>query len=200
MMKKVGILATSALAGTLLFAGTGFEGNQAHASEYSESSVTLATPQEWQKTHDSLLQARLKGGAGEGGGFGSVNSYQSSYAEYVNYLVKLKEEHPDTYPTPVIPAEGKAFLNGQNGSNSTSEANNQQTNANTTSNAQSSQDNSTTTSQTSQEANRSTSQATSTKALPETGETSNGGLVTTIAAVLLATGSFLVFRRKSTTK
>ncbi|MCJ1661149.1 LPXTG cell wall anchor domain-containing protein [Staphylococcus sp. NRL 16/872] len=197
MMKKVGILATSALAGTLLFAGTGFEGNQAHASEYSESSVTLATPQEWQKTHDSLLQARLKGGAGEGGGFGSVNSYQSSYAEYVNYLVKLKEEYPDTYPTPVIPAEGQAFLNGQNGSNSTSESNNQQTNANTTSNAQSSQDNSTTTSQ---NANHSTSQTTPTKALPETGETSNSGLVTTLATVLLAVGSFLVFRKKSTTK
>ncbi|GGG94269.1 LPXTG cell wall anchor domain-containing protein [Staphylococcus pragensis] len=189
-MKKVGILATSA------FAGTGFEGNQAHASEYSDSSVTLATPQEWQKTHDALLQARLKGGAGEGGGFGSVSSYQSSYAEYVNYLVKLKEEYPDTYPTPVIPTEGKAFLNTQ----STSESNNQQANANIASNAQSSQDNSTITSQTSQDANHSSNETTSTKALPETGKTSNSGLVTTIAAVLLATGSFLVFRRKSTTK
>ena len=39
-----------------------------------------------------------------------------------------------------------------------------------------------------------------TKALPETGEQSNSGLVTIIASVLLAAGSLLAFRRTSNSK
>ncbi|MCJ1656128.1 LPXTG cell wall anchor domain-containing protein [Staphylococcus sp. NRL 16/872] len=39
-----------------------------------------------------------------------------------------------------------------------------------------------------------------TKALPETGELSNSGLVTIIASVLLAAGSLLTFKRFSNNK
>lgn len=190
-MKKTGILATTTLAGALLFTGVGATHN-AHASEYSESSVTLATPEQWQKTHDSLLNARLNGVGGEGGGFGAVSSYQNSYKEYVDYLFELKKKYPNDYPTPVIPKEGKEYLNGQSTQENTQSTTNNETETNnttatTTNNNVSTQGNTT-------QANNNQS---TTKALPETGEQSNSGLVTIIASVLLAAGSLLTFRRFS---
>ncbi|MCI2774035.1 LPXTG cell wall anchor domain-containing protein [Staphylococcus petrasii] len=224
-MKKVGILATSALAGTLLFAGTG------HAQAASQISSHQAEDEVASYIQNSNTYHKMP----ESGvfayseqetfspvensyaiGFGQVGDNGPTYL-YVNKSTgTIYDGFGNVLQQGALNQNDANSNNQQNGENTqttthdnqTTPNSSQQTNANTTSNAQSSQDNSTTTAQTSQDnstttaqdTNHSTSQTTPTKALPETGETSNSGLVTTIAAVLLAAGSLLVFRRKSTTK
>ncbi|KPG87970.1 LPXTG cell wall anchor domain-containing protein [Staphylococcus hominis] len=211
-MKKSKVLATTTLAGALLFTGVGATHN-AQASEYSESTVTLATPEKWQTMHDGLLEARLAGVGGEGGGFGTISSYQDSYEEYINYYFDLKQKHPNDYPTPVIPKEGKEYLNNSSSSanqnlNSSTTNSNENTTANntqavigneTSTNATAATDNSVSTQENNTQSTQ-TNEAQATQALPETGGQSNSGLVTIVASVLLAAGSLLAFRRTSNSK
>lgn len=217
MMKKVGILATSVLSGTLLFAGTGHAQAASQISSHQAEDKVASYIQNSDNYHKMPESGVVSYSQQEtfspvensyAIGFGQVGDNGPTYL-YVNKSTgTIYDGFGNVLQQGALGQNDANSNNQQNGKhtqttthdNQTTPNTSQQTNANTISNAQSSEDNSTTTSQISQDINHSTSQATSTKALPETGETSNSGLVTTIAAVLLATGSFLVFRRKSTTK
>ena len=194
IMKTTKILVATTLAGALLFTGVGATGwNEAHAAD--KEKVTLETPQDWQKKHDSLLKGRLEhpNQGGEGGGPGSVSSYQKSYQEYVDQNLKYGEQVENTEI--IVPDEGKAFLNGQqqtsdNNSNSQSQNNEQ--------GQQQATDNNVATQNNQQQTQSQEPAQAEAKALPETGEKStNTGLVASIATLLLAVGSALTFKRFS---
>lgn len=214
-MKTTKILGVTTLAGALVFTGIGAtHSNEAHADS-EKKQYTLPTPQEWQKRHDEMLQARLAhpNQGGEGGGPGSINSYQKSYQEYIETSLKANEGNESLEF--VVPEEGKAYLNGQtnNGSNNqqsqatnnneSNQSNNEQgqsvsndTQSQTNNNDVATQDTDNNT--TSQNNTQEQSQA---KALPETGEeSSNATLITMVASVLLAAGSLLTFKRFSKEK
>ncbi|MFM2577036.1 LPXTG cell wall anchor domain-containing protein [Staphylococcus warneri] len=208
-MKTTKTLGATTLAGALLFTGVGAtHSNEAHADSEKEKYV-LPTPQEWQQRHDEMLQARLAhpNQGGEGGGPGSINSYQKSYKEYIDTSLKANEGNESLEF--VVPEEGKAYLNGQNNDNSNnqqySQNNDQQAQGQATDNNVTNQNNSqqgqaqaTDNNTTAQNNTQEQSQA---KALPETGkESSNTTLVTMIASVLLAAGSLLTFKRFSKEK
>ena len=193
-MKTTKILGATTLAGALLFTGVGAtHSNEAHAAD--KEKVTLETPQDWQKKHDSLLKGRLEhpNQGGEGGGPGTVSSYQKSYQEYVDQNLKYGEQVENTEI--IIPDEGKAFLNGQqqtsdNNSNSQSQNNEQ--------GQQQATDNNVATQNNQQQTQSQEPAQAEAKALPETGEQStNTGLVASIATLLLAVGSALTFKRFS---
>lgn len=193
-MKTTKILGATTLAGALLFTGVGAtHSNEAHAAD--KEKVTLETPQDWQKKHDSLLKGRLEhpNQGGEGGGPGTVSSYQKSYQEYVDQNLKYGEQVENTEI--IVPEEGKAFLNGQqqtsdNNSNSQSQNNEQ--------GQQQATDNNVATQNNQQQTQSQESAQAEAKALPETGEQStNTGLVASIATLLLAVGSALTFKRFS---
>lgn len=193
-MKTTKILGATTLAGALLFTGVGAtHSNEAHAAD--KEKVTLETPQDWQKKHDSLLKGRLEhpNQGGEGGGPGTVSSYQKSYQEYVDQNLKYGEQVENTEI--IVPDEGKAFLNGQqqtsdNNSNSQSQNNEQ--------GQQQATDNNVATQNNQQQTQSQESAQSEAKALPETGEqATNTGLVASIATLLLAVGSALTFKRFS---
>ncbi|MFJ1815497.1 MULTISPECIES: LPXTG cell wall anchor domain-containing protein [Bacillati] len=193
-MKTTKILGATTLAGALLFTGVGAtHSNEAHAAD--KEKVTLETPQDWQKKHDSLLKGRLEhpNQGGEGGGPGTVSSYQKSYQEYVDQNLKYGEQVENTEI--IVPEEGKAFLNGQqqtsdNNSNSQSQNNEQ--------GQQQATDNNVATQNNQQQTQSQEPAQAEAKALPETGEQStNTGLVASIATLLLAVGSALTFKRFS---
>lgn len=193
-MKTTKILSATTLAGALLFTGVGAtHSNEAHAAD--KEKVTLETPQDWQKKHDSLLKGRLEhpNQGGEGGGPGTVSSYQKSYQEYVDQNLKYGEQVENTEI--IVPDEGKAFLNGQqqtsdNNSNSQSQNNEQ--------GQQQATDNNVATQNNQQQTQSQEPAQAEAKALPETGEQStNTGLVASIATLLLAVGSALTFKRFS---
>ncbi|WP_189723671.1 LPXTG cell wall anchor domain-containing protein [Staphylococcus warneri] len=193
-MKTTKILGATTLAGALLFTGVGAtHSNEAHAAD--KEKVTLETPQDWQKKHDSLLKGRLEhpNQGGEGGGPGTVSSYQKSYQEYVDQNLKYGEQVENTEI--IVPDEGKAFLNGQqqtsdNNSNSQSQNNEQ--------GQQQATDNNVATQNNQQQTQSQEPAQAEAKALPETGEQStNTGLVASIATLLLAVGSALTFKRFS---
>ena len=193
-MKTTKILGATTLAGALLFTGVGAtHSNEAHAAD--KEKVTLETPQDWQKKHDSLLKGRLEhpNQGGEGGGPGSVSSYQKSYQEYVDQNLKYGEQVENTEI--IVPEQGKAFLNGQqqtsdNNSNSQSQNNEQ--------GQQQATDNNVATQNNQQQTQSQEPAQAEAKALPETGEQStNTGLVASIATLLLAVGSALTFKRFS---
>lgn len=194
IMKTTKILGATTLAGALLFTGVGAtHSNEAHAAD--KEKVTLETPQDWQKKHDSLLKGRLEhpNQGGEGGGPGTVSSYQKSYQEYVDQNLKYGEQVESTEI--IVPEEGKAFLNGQqqtsdNNSNSQSQNNEQ--------GQQQATDNNVATQNNQQQTQSQEPAQAEAKALPETGEQStNTGLVASIATLLLAVGSALTFKRFS---
>lgn len=107
-------LIVSSIIATSLFMGSSSTSlfNQADAAEDNEKTdIQLATPSEWQTQHDNLLQARLNGSnLGEGGGIGSINSYQTSYRDYVESTIEAAKDQP-AYGEVIIPREGKDYLN-----------------------------------------------------------------------------------------
>ncbi|HEP4925345.1 TPA: LPXTG cell wall anchor domain-containing protein, partial [Streptococcus pyogenes] len=127
------------------------------------------------------------------GGPGTVSSYQKSYQEYVDQNLKYGEQVENTEI--IVPEEGKAFLNGQqqtsdNNSNSQSQNNEQ--------GQQQATDNNVATQNNQQQTQSQEPAQAEAKALPETGEQStNTGLVASIATLLLAVGSALTFKRFS---
>ncbi|WP_180522230.1 LPXTG cell wall anchor domain-containing protein [Staphylococcus haemolyticus] len=203
-MKKASILATTTLAGTLLFVGAG------HAQAASQISSQQA-----ENEVASYIQSSNNYHKMPESGVNAISS-QESFSPIKNAYAVAFGQVDDNGPTflyvnkstgTIYDGHGNVLQQGtlgqttsnanhqQNGENSQTTANNQNsqnTSQQSNANAQSSQDNITT--------KNTTNQTTSTKALPETGETSNSGLLTTIAAVLLAAGSFLALRRTSTIK
>lgn len=202
IMKTTKILGATTLAGALLFTGVGAtHSNEAHAAD--KEKVTLETPQNWQKKHDSLLKGRLEhpNQGGEGGGPGTVSSYQKSYQEYVDQNLKYGEQVESTEI--IVPEEGKAFLNGQQQNSSNNSSNQEEATENTV-NAQNNEqqqtqatDNNVATQNNQQQTQSQEPAQAEAKALPETGETTNTGLVASIATLLLAVGSALTFKRFS---
>ena len=207
-MKKASILATTTLAGTLLFVGAGHaQAASQISSQQAENEVAsyIQSSNNYHKMPESGVSAissqesfsPIKNAYAIA--FGQVGDNGPTYL-YVNKSTgTIYDGHGNVLQQGTLGQTPSNANNQQNGENTQTTANNQnsqnttqQSNANATPNAQSSQDNVTT--------KNTTNQATSAKALPETGETSNSGLVTTIAATLLAAGSFLVLRRTSTTK
>ena len=107
-MKTTKILGATTLAGALLFTGVSTtHSNEAHAAD--KMKVTLETPQDWQKRHDEMVKAKAEhpNQGGEGGGPGTVSSYQKSYQEYVDQNLKYGEQVESTEI--IVPEEGKAF-------------------------------------------------------------------------------------------
>ena len=201
-MKSTKILGATTLAGALLFTGVSTtHSNEAHASD--KMKVTLETPQDWQKRHDEMVKAKAEhpNQGGEGGGPGTVSSYQKSYQEYVDQNLKYGEQVESTEI--IVPEEGKAFLNGQQ-QNSSNNSSNQEEATDNTVNAQNNEqqqtqatENNVATQNNQQQTQSQESAQAETKALPATGETTNNGLVASIATLLLAVGSALTFKRFS---
>ncbi|PNZ25315.1 LPXTG-motif surface-anchored protein [Staphylococcus petrasii] len=189
-MKKVNLLGATTLAGALLFTGFG----QANASE--QINVNNAK--------DIAIKASLNKEAREHSfspGLSSDLEYNTSYTTTKkdnDYIISSPKENAYTYR---LTEDGKLYfmdkINGKEYYISRENVNN----APQTSQSNQPSDKNTTTQNTTDnnESNQNTKQQT-TKALPETGEQSNSGLVTIIASVLLAAGSLLTFKRFSNNK
>ena len=200
-MKKSKVLATTTLAGALLFTGV----NTNNANAEAKQDLQLASEKEWQIQHDRLLKARLSGQGGEGGGPGAVTSYQDSYQEYIDYYkkwgsqngydisIRSEKESAELFKDDKsVDFDNYQLPKDQTNSTTTTQNNNEQNQ--TANNNPQTQGNSNNVAIQTNEAQ------TTTQVLPETGEQSNSGLVTIIASVLLAVGSLLAFRRTSNSK
>lgn len=181
------ILGVTTLAGALLFTGVG---HQAHAE--SKTPVNVFTEKQFNE------QEKVGENDGLGGGPGSgvhIAHKDESYQDYLNRVKKgqaLNEEASGGQIKYVYPKEAKDVLNGNNSDNNQSKT----TVVDTYQGDQPQQNNGQQTQATTQ--NNTQSQSTT---LPKTGkEDVNSGLVTSIAAVLLAVGSLLTFKRFSKEK
>ena len=205
-MKKSSIFTTTTLAGALLFSGVGV--HQAHAAEsevtadnateigssvmkengYHPENVNFNTPQD--KGDYYLILYGNKSGHGSGAvkvhkdglvesGAGAAAGTERGELTKVGYYQFAKSQDSTS-------------------NNSTNDNANSEQQKQTTDNNISTQN----TDQQTTEKNVSTqnNKQQTTKALPETGEQSNSGLVTIIASVLLAAGSLLTFKRFSNNK
>jgi len=188
-MKKSKVLATTTLAGALLFTGVGATHN-AHAE--SKRPINVFTEKQFNE------QPKVGENDGHGGGPGSdvhIVSKGESYQDYLNRVKNgqaLNEEASGQKIKYVYPKEAKDILNGNNSDNNQSKT----TVVDTYQGDQQQQNNGQQTQATTQ--NNTQSQSTT---LPKTGkEDVNSGLVTIIASVLLAAGSLLAFRRTSNSK
>ena len=188
-MKKSKVLATTTLAGALLFTGVGATHN-AHAE--SKRPINVFTEKQFNE------QPKVGENDGHGGGPGSdvhIVSKGESYQDYLNRVKNgqaLNEEASGQKIKYVYPKEAKDILNGNNSDNNQSKT----TVVDTYQGDQQQQNNGQQTQATTQ--NNTQSQSTT---LPKTGkEDVNSGLVTIIASVLLAAGSLLAFRRTSKSK
>lgn len=215
-MKKSKVLATTTLAGALLFTGV----NTNNANAEAKQDLQLASEKEWQIQHDRLLKARLSGQGGEGGGPGAVTSYQDSYQEYIDYYkkwgsqngydisIRSEKESAELFKDDKsVDFDNYQLPKDQTNSTTTTQNNNEQNQ--TANNNPQTQDNNNLTTQNNEQQTQGNSNnvaiqtneaQTTTQVLPETGEQSNSGLVTIIASVLLAVGSLLAFRRTSNSK
>ncbi|AYU54100.1 hypothetical protein [Staphylococcus debuckii] len=111
-MRKSKFVVSSLIASSLLMGTATVTLNSAEAAEDNEKvDIHLATPAEWQTQHDKLLESRLSGSnLGEGGGIGSINSYQNSYREYVESSINAAENQT-AYGDVIVPKEGQEYLN-----------------------------------------------------------------------------------------
>ncbi|MGS0644812.1 LPXTG cell wall anchor domain-containing protein [Staphylococcus hominis] len=218
-MKKSKVLATTTLAGALLFTGVGAT-HHANAAEgltdtqkqnivnqYIKDNNINATP-------DSRVASGLTlGNVPEGYtpvGFGEKHAQAPSFV-YVNdktgeiidrgvghheLISQDNESNNETSQNTVNKADNTTTQDTTN--NNTQSADNTQavTNNETTNNTTAATDNNVST----QENNTQSTQSNEAQTLPETGGQSNAGLVTIIASVLLAAGSLLAFRRTSNSK
>lgn len=191
-MKKISILATTTLAGALLF--TGLEtGHQAKADAID--TIKIANQQEWQYQHDKLLQGRLSGQNSEGGGTGAVNSYDNSYQEYYDHTLKSAKEQGLKVEVRTLDESKEKFKDDPNAN--FGESNNQQAKNNTQAQANPH----TTVPQHQQNNVQQTKDTKAMKMLPATGDTSNNNsLITVLASTLIAIGSVLTFKRFSKNK
>ena len=190
-MKTTKILGATTLAGALLFTGVGAaHSNEAHAD--SQNQFTVANQTEWQIQHDRLLQGRLSGkGGGEGGGPGSVNSYDKTYQEYLDNNKKYAQENGLKFDIRSEKESAELFKDD--------DSVNFEAEANKLHGQQQAPDNTVTTQNNNQQ-QAVQNNATQAQELPATGETTNNGLVASIATALLAVGSLLTFKRFSKEK
>lgn len=193
-MKKSKVLATTTLAGALLFTGFG----QANASE--QINVNNAK--------DIAIKASLNKEAREHSFSPGVTSdleYNTSYTTFKrgnDYIISSPEKYAGIYR---LTESGKLYYKSQNNGKEYYISQENVDNAQQTSQSNQPSDNNTTTQNNVQHTtvNNVSTQNTkpqTTNALPETGEQSNSSLVTILASVLLAAGSLLTFKRFSNNK
>lgn len=177
-MKTTKILSTTALAGALLF--TGVSSHDANAAEVSK--------QQAEDNVKNLVNNNNNYNPKSGTNFTVMtdkyadrekpdNTYSVAFGEEPNQSPSFLYVNKDTGD--VYDAKGNLVQKNSNGSE-----NNEQTQSQATDNNVATQNNQQTT-------------QSDAKALPETGETTNTGLVASIATLLLAVGSALTFKRFS---
>ena len=212
-MKKSKVLATTTLAGALLFTGVGATHN-AHAAE-SEVNVDNAIEITKQITAENGFDNSKinfnhptdKGDYIDVAGNNASGAGGALYRVYKDGTVQWSDGLAGGMPYEDL---GKYDLakntnSTQSTNNTTQETtqndqattnNNVATNNNTTA----ATDNNVSTPENNTQSTQSNEAQSTAQALPETGGQSNAGLVTIIASVLLAAGSLLVFRRTSNSK
>ena len=229
-MKKSKVLATTTLAGALLFTGVGATHN-AHAAEglsdtqkqnivnqYIQDNNINATP-------DSRVASGLTlGNVPEGYtpvGFAEKHAQAPSFV-YVNdktgeiidrgaghheLISQDNQNNNETSQNTVNKADNtttqdtQANNNTQSTDNTQAATNNETTNNEATNNnTTAATDNNVSTPENNTQSTQSNETQSTAQALPETGGQSNSGLVTIVASVLLAAGSLLAFRRTSNSK
>lgn len=204
-MKKSKVLATTTLAGALLFTGVGATHN-AHAADY----VNDSNVRDYAKNAigSKYTEAGSVSIGGHGGGVTDKDNGVKGNGDYYTVIFSGEKDngvgaakvYKDGRIEAQTPRDANNVLtidapNNTQSTDNTQAATNNNTTA-TTDNNVSTQENNTQSTQSTQ-----TNEAqTTTKALPETGGQSNSGLVTIIASVLLAAGSLLAFRRTSNSK
>ncbi|MBF2306513.1 LPXTG cell wall anchor domain-containing protein [Staphylococcus hominis] len=208
-MKKSKVLATTTLAGALLFTGVG----ATHHANAAESEVTannatdigISVMKEYGQ-HPENVNFNTPEDRGDHYVifYGNKSGHGSGAVEvYKNGLVKSgagalagteKGDMTNIGYYQFEKAQDSTTTNNASG-NISNEQQNQTANKQVSSQGNQSQYSSTT-----KENNTQSTQSNEAQALPETGEESNSGLVTIVASVLLATGSLLAFRRTSNSK
>ncbi|WP_085049980.1 LPXTG cell wall anchor domain-containing protein [Staphylococcus haemolyticus] len=201
-MKKSKVLATTTLAGALLFTGVGATHN-AHAADY----VNDSNVRDYAKNAigSKYTEAGSVSIGGIGGGVTDKDNGVKDNGDYYTVIFSGEKDngvgaakvYKDGRIEAQTPRDANNVLTIDAPNNTQSTDNNQAaTNNNTTAttdNDVSTQENNTQSAQTNEA-------QTTAQALPETGGQSNSGLVTIIASVLLAAGSLLAFRRTSNSK
>ena len=194
-MKNSKVLATTTLAGALLFTGVGAT-HHANAAE----NVTKSQAEESVKnyvTNNNSFNPASDTKYTEWHMDDTTNTYPVSNSYQIIFAEKSNQS-----PTPLYVKKDTGDIYDWNGNllqkGSLGSENNTQVNQTTTSNTTS--DNTTTQNTQSNNETANNDTQSTTQALPETGEESNSGLVTIVASVLLATGSLLAFRRTSNSK
>ncbi|QFR05858.1 LPXTG cell wall anchor domain-containing protein [Staphylococcus haemolyticus] len=203
-MKKSKVLATTTLAGALLFTGVGATHN-AHAAESevtakNATDIGISVMKEYGQ-HPENVNFNTPEDRGDHYVifYGNKSGHGSGAVEvYKNGLVKTGSgaaagtEHGDM--------TNIGYYQFEKAQDSTTTNNNTQstdnTQAATNNNTTAATDNNVST----QENNTQSTQSNEAQTLPETGGQSNSGLVTIVASVLLAAGSLLAFRRTSNSK
>lgn len=210
-MKKSKVLATTTLAGALLFTGLGATHN-AHAADF----VNDSNVRDYAKNAigSKYTEAGSVSIGGYGGGVTEKDNGVKDNGDYYTVIFSGEEDngigaakvYKDGHIEAQTPRDPNNVLtidapnNTQATTNNNETTNNEATNNNTTAandNNVSTQENNT---QSTQSNEAQTTAQTTAQTLPETGEQSNYGLVTVIASVLLAAGSLLAFRRVSKSK
>lgn len=202
-MKKSKVLATTTLAGALLFTGVGATHN-AHAADF----VNDSNVRDYAKNAigSKYTEAGSVSIGGHGGGVTDKDNGVKDNGDYYTVIfygekdngVGAAKVYKDGRIEAQTPRDANNVLtidapNNTQSTDNTQAATNNNTTTATTDNNVSTPENNTQSTQ-SNEA-QSTAQA-----LPETGSQSNSGLVTIVASVLLAAGSLLAFRRTSNSK
>lgn len=203
-MKKSKVLATTTLAGALLFTGVG---NVDAAQTVNDSNIR-------DYAQNTLGSHYTKSGAVSiGGGWSDIEPEDHGIKDRGNYydvvfygekdngigVAKVYKDGRIEAHTPSDPLKTltiDAPNNTQSTDNTQAATNNEATNNNTTATT----DNNVSTPENNTQSTQSNEAQSTAQALPETGGQSNAGLVTIIASVLLAAGSLLAFRRTSNSK
>ncbi|MGK0542983.1 LPXTG cell wall anchor domain-containing protein [Staphylococcus haemolyticus] len=216
-MKKSKVLATTTLAGALLFTGVGATHN-AHAAESevtakNATDIGISVMKEYGQ-HPENVNFNTPEDRGDHYVifYGNKSGHGSGAVEvYKNGLVKTGSgaaagtEHGDMtnigyYQFEKAQDSTTTNNNTQSTDNTQAATNNVATNNEATNNTTAATDNNVSTQENNTQSTQSNEAQTTAQALPETGEQSNSGLVTIVASVLLAAGSLLAFRRTSNSK
>ncbi|MCI2838912.1 LPXTG cell wall anchor domain-containing protein [Staphylococcus hominis] len=224
-MKKSKVLATTTLAGALLFTGVGATHN-AHAAENQLSDAQLENAaNNYINSHNihlnegtsaNLTDPRYykvpKGYApivfGEQGNNGpSIIYVNKTTGDIIDGNAKYRNvNNNETSQNTVNKADNTTTQdttnnNTQSTDNTQAATNNETTNNEATNNnTTAATDNNVSTPENNTQSVQTNEAQSTAQALPETGEQSNSGLVTIVASVLLAAGSLLAFRRTSNSK
>ena len=227
-MKKSKVLATTTLAGALLFTGVGATHN-AHAAEN-------ITEEQAKENVENYVTNNSNFNLKEGTTFGTApdewsdrnkpeNTYNITFVEGLNNspsFLYVKKDTGDIYApngnllkkgslgsenntqanqTTTSNATQEPTQNTQSTDNTQAATNNETTNNEATNNnTTAATDNNVSTPENNTQSTQSNEAQSTAQALPETGGQSNSGLVTIVASVLLAAGSLLAFRRTSNSK